>query len=66
MSHRIKTGSGPTQASYPMGTRDSFPGRKERIKQQRDVADRSPPLNAKVKNCGAIPPLLSMSAWHSA
>jgi hypothetical protein len=40
--HRVQTGSGVHQASYRMGTRDSYPGGRE--------ADHCPPFNAKVKN----------------
>jgi hypothetical protein len=40
--HHIQMGSGAHLASYPMGTRRSFPGGK--------VADHSPPPSADVKN----------------
>jgi hypothetical protein len=41
----VQIGSGAHPASYPMGTRDSFPG----VKQQVREADHSPPASAKVK-----------------
>jgi hypothetical protein len=41
LHHRVQTGSGAHPASYPMGTRGSFPPGRE--------ADHSPPSNAKVK-----------------
>jgi hypothetical protein len=40
LHHRVQTGSGALPASYPMGTRGSFPGGK---------ADHSPPSSAEVK-----------------
>jgi hypothetical protein len=43
----VQTGSGAHPASYPMGTRGSFPGDKAR--PGRD-ADHSPPSSAEVKN----------------
>jgi hypothetical protein len=45
LRHRVQTGSGVHPASYPMGTRGSFPG----DKAERE-ADHSPPSNAEVKN----------------
>jgi hypothetical protein len=36
------------------------------LKQQEHEADQSPPSIAKVKNGGAIPPLLDTSSWHGA
>jgi hypothetical protein len=44
--HRVQTGSGPHPASYPMGTRGSFPG----VKRPGREADHSPPSSAEVKN----------------
>jgi hypothetical protein len=44
--HSIQTGSGAQPASYPMGSRGSFP----RVKWQGCEADHSPPFSAKVKN----------------
>jgi hypothetical protein len=43
----VQTGSGAHPASFPMGTRGSFPGGKAR--QGRD-ADHSPPSSAEVNN----------------
>jgi hypothetical protein len=43
----IQTGSGAHPASYPMGTRGSFPGGKA---QPGCDADHSPPSSAEVKN----------------
>jgi hypothetical protein len=45
LSHRVQNGSGAHPASYPMGTRGSFP----RVKQPGREADHSPPSSAKVK-----------------
>jgi hypothetical protein len=56
--HPAQTGSGIHPASYPVGTGDSFPVGK--------VAGHSSPSSAKVKVCGAIPPLPSMSSWSGA
>jgi hypothetical protein len=44
--HRVQTGSGTHPASYPRGTRGSFPG----VKQPRREADHSLPSSVKVKN----------------
>jgi hypothetical protein len=51
--HSVQTNSGAHPASYPMGTRGSFPQRGTR---QGRVADHSPPCSAEVKKGGAIPP----------
>jgi hypothetical protein len=49
LHHRSQNGSGAHPASYPMGTRGSFPGAK-RLEHE---ADHSPPSSAEVKNaCG--------------
>jgi len=45
LHHHIQNGSGVHPASYPMGTRDSFPGGKV----AGEFADHSPPSSAKVK-----------------
>jgi hypothetical protein len=46
--HRIRNGSGAhTSASYPMGTRGSFP----RVKRSGREADHSLPSSAEVKEC---------------
>jgi hypothetical protein len=45
--HRVQNGSRLHPASYPMGTRGSFPG----VKQPRREADHSPPSSAEVKEC---------------
>jgi hypothetical protein len=44
--HCVQTGSGAHPASYPMGTRDSFPG----VKRPEREADQSLPSSAEVKN----------------
>jgi hypothetical protein len=44
-NHRVQNGSGAHPASYPMGTRGSFPG----VKRPRREADHSPPSSAEVK-----------------
>jgi hypothetical protein len=44
--HRVQSGSGAHPASYPMGTRGSFPG----VKPPGREADHSPPSSAGVKN----------------
>jgi hypothetical protein len=44
--HRFHHGSGAHSASYPMGTRGSFPG----VKWPRREADHSSPPSAEVKN----------------
>jgi hypothetical protein len=55
LHHRVQTGSGAHPASYPMGTRGSFPG----VKLPEHEADHSPPSSAEVKRMsGAMPPLL--------
>jgi hypothetical protein len=43
--HRLQNGSGVYPASYPVGTRGSFPGLKRAVRE----ADHSPPSNAEVK-----------------
>jgi hypothetical protein len=47
LHHRVQTGSGAHQASYPMGTGDSFPGGKA----VGGKGDHSPPSTAEVKEC---------------
>jgi hypothetical protein len=44
--HRAHTGSGVHLASYPMGTKGSFPG----IQRPGREADYSPPSSVEVKN----------------
>jgi hypothetical protein len=44
--HCMQTDSGAHPASYPMGTRVSFPG----VKQPGHKADHSPPFGAEVTN----------------
>jgi hypothetical protein len=44
--HRVQTGSGTHPASYPMGTRGSFPG----VKRPGREADHSPLSSAEIKN----------------
>jgi hypothetical protein len=45
--HRVQTGSGDHTASYPMGTRGSFPGGKTAGAE----ANHSPPFSAEVIEC---------------
>jgi hypothetical protein len=53
LHHRVQNGSGFHPASYPMGTRGSFPG----VKRPGREDDHSLPSSAEVKNAWAIPPL---------
>jgi hypothetical protein len=46
LHYRVQNGSGAQPASYPMGTRGSFPW----VKRPEREADHSPPSSAKVKN----------------
>jgi hypothetical protein len=46
LHQRVQNGSGAHPASYPMGTRGSFPG----VKWPEREADHSPPSTAEVKN----------------
>jgi hypothetical protein len=46
LHHRVQNGCRAHQASYPMGTRGSFPGSKAPGREP----DHSPPSNAEVKN----------------
>jgi hypothetical protein len=46
LHHRVQNGSGDHPASYPVGTRGSFPGGKRPGRE----ADHSPPSSAEVKN----------------
>jgi hypothetical protein len=50
LRHFIQTGSGAHTASYPMGTRGSFPEGKAAGRE----ADHSPPSSAEVKECVEI------------
>jgi hypothetical protein len=64
LHHRVQNGSGAHPASYPMGTRGSFPGWVKR--KGRDV-DHLPPPSAEVKNAWSytsIPP--SKPPWPRA
>jgi hypothetical protein len=45
LHHRVQNGSGVHPASYPMGTRGSFPG----VKRPGRESDHSPPSSAEVK-----------------
>jgi hypothetical protein len=45
LHHRVQNSSGAHPASYPMGTRGSFPG----VKRPGPEADYSPPSSAEVK-----------------
>jgi hypothetical protein len=47
LHHSVQTASGAHPASYPMGTRCSFPG----VKWPGREADHSPPSSAEVKEC---------------
>jgi hypothetical protein len=53
---------GPTQPSVQWVLGALSPG----VKWQGREADHSPPSSAEVNNGGTIPPLPSMSSWHSA
>jgi hypothetical protein len=61
--HRVQNGSGAHPASYPMGTRVSFPGCKAAGRE----ADHSPPCSAGggQRMRGAVPPLpqYAFMAW---
>jgi hypothetical protein len=46
LRHRVQTGSGADSASYPVGTKGSFPG----VKRPGRAADHSHPSSAEVKN----------------
>jgi hypothetical protein len=46
LHHRVQNGSGAHPASYPMGTRGSFPG----VKRPGPEVDHSPPSSAEVQN----------------
>jgi hypothetical protein len=45
LHHRVQTGSGAHAASYPVGTRGSFPG----VKRPGHEADHLPPSSAEIK-----------------
>jgi hypothetical protein len=45
LHHRLQNSSGAHPASYPMGTRNSFPG----VKRPGRESDHSPPSSAEVK-----------------
>jgi hypothetical protein len=56
LHHRVQNGSGTNPPSYPVGTRDSFPG----VKRPGREADHSPPSSAEVKNAwryASTPPI---------
>jgi len=63
LPHRVETGSGTYPASYPMGTRGSFPG----VKAAEREADHSPPSSTKVKNTWryTVTPQYAFMAWCS-
>jgi hypothetical protein len=46
LHHRVQTGSGAHPTSYPVGTKDSFPG----VERPGREADHLPAPNAEVKN----------------
>jgi hypothetical protein len=46
LHHRVQNGSGAHPASYPVGTRGSYPG----VKRPGREADHLPPSSAEVKN----------------
>jgi hypothetical protein len=55
LHHRVQTGSGAHQASYPVGNRGSFPG----VKRPGREADHSSLSSVEVNECvELIPPLL--------
>jgi hypothetical protein len=55
--YRVQTDSGAHPASYPMGTRSSFP---------EGEADHSPPSNAEVKNEWSYTSTPKNSSWRGA
>jgi hypothetical protein len=61
--HIVQTGSGAYAASYPMGTRGSFPKSKAagfvKLTTHRQLVPRS-------RKCGSVDPLPHMPSWHSA
>jgi hypothetical protein len=61
MFHRVQNGSGVHTASYPMGTRGSFPG----VKRPGREVDHLPQSSAEVKECVELylhyP---NTSSWH--
>jgi hypothetical protein len=61
LHHRVQNGSGAHPASYPMGTRGSFPG----VKLPGREADHSPPSSAEIKNARsyASTPQYFFTAW---
>jgi hypothetical protein len=61
LHHRVQIGSGAHPASYPMGTRGSYPGGKAAGRE----ADHSPPSSAEVKNAWSYTstPQYAFMAW---
>jgi hypothetical protein len=61
LRHRVQTGSGAHPASYPVGTRGSYP----EIKRLGREADHSVPSSAEVKNswCYTSTPQYILKAW---
>jgi hypothetical protein len=61
LHHRVQNGSGAHPASYPMGTRGSFPG----VQRPGREADHSPPSSAEVKNAWSYTSTLQYAfmAW---
>jgi hypothetical protein len=63
LHHRIQNGSGSHPASYPIGTRGSFPG----VKRLGREANHSPPSSAEVKNAWSYTSTpLNASSWRGA
>jgi hypothetical protein len=60
--HRVQNGSGAYPATYPMGTRGSFPG----VKQPWCEADHSPLSSAEVKNAWSYTSTPNTSSWRGA
>jgi hypothetical protein len=63
LHHRVQTGSGAHPASYPLGTKDSFPG----VKHPAREADHSPHL-VSIRLREVVPPLpqYAFVVWRSA
>jgi hypothetical protein len=59
--YNLQIDSGVHPASYPKGTRDSFP----RVKATGREADHSPPFSVEIKDGGATLSLSEISLWRS-
>jgi hypothetical protein len=63
LHHRVQNGSGAHPASYPMGTRGSFPADKEAGSVKLTIHLHLVPMS---KMRGAIPPLPNTPSWRGA